>query len=451
MSLLSRILTLTLVLGAPLLGSSYALARETETEVLESPQTTEAQALQVLARFPKIRIFIDAAPGNGHQAAAILLLKRVRQMGYVGKIEMIYDEKSVGSKLEFLLPPFQADHGVQFLPQFNVTVSDWQDRPRDPVDLALTAGCEFPPRPEDIFVKHLVNIHPSHWRNTPSILSNGDLRIQFPKIDPSYPLTVATPHPDRLSEFVEKEMGASPLLEAKSAGLIHLLQHLKQGSVDLLSAYGVGVGAPSKIHALTRALLEAKTRFPNEFGKPVVVGLLSNVNAQEWAQIMKSFEPNDQTRSPDLRARVAVLNIAAPDIKERLAHLSPDQITYVNIGSVSQDLWYYLMEQSTLPPTAAGANGVSFLLQKGKPFINTEIKTSISDSSTEGVELDALMTATTRQFSAGGTRKLLDLMIASRHPETAEAQIFKNYARYLDKRPDRVCATLLMAAPHLGQ
>jgi hypothetical protein len=166
---------------------------------------------------------------------------------------------------------------------------------------------------------------------------------------------------------------------------------------------------------------------------------------------MRDFAPNEKTRSPDLRARVAVLNLVDPDFAERLTHLSADQITFVNIGPVSQDLWYFMMDQSTLPPTAAGANGLSFLLQRGKPFLNTSELSWLEDDSPEGAALIPAIRKTTKQFTNGGTQAVLDLLMASRNPESATSRLFRDYANHLKTQPDRVCETLLQAAPHFDQ
>jgi hypothetical protein len=263
-----------------------------------------------------------------------------------------------------------------------------------------------------------------------------------------FPLWTAVPRPDDLAAFVEAQTAGSPRLKEKGPGLIQLLERVQNRELDLLSAYGVGLGALNSIDVLTRALLIAKTRFPLQFNKPIVVGLLSNVNPHEWTQILRNFSVDKKT---NLRERVNVLNVTDADFSECLAHLLADQITYVNIGPVSQDLWHYLMDQSTLPATAAGANGISFLAQRGKPFINTTQKTSIDDNSPEGRALSELMGKVGKQFTSGGTQALLDLFLASRNSGSETAKIFRNYALHLKKKPDRVCETLLTAAPHLGQ
>lgn len=52
-----------------------------------------------------IRVYVDSAPGFGHQSAGISVMRRLRELGFDGEFEVIYQQKVAG-KIQKIYPSF---------------------------------------------------------------------------------------------------------------------------------------------------------------------------------------------------------------------------------------------------------------------------------------------------------------------------------------------------------
>lgn len=69
----------------------------------ESAVTVPAGVERYLARQAKVRVYISQAPGMGHQIASLNVMKRLRQLGFTGRFEVIFADDNL-NKLLILVP-----------------------------------------------------------------------------------------------------------------------------------------------------------------------------------------------------------------------------------------------------------------------------------------------------------------------------------------------------------
>lgn len=407
------------------------------------------QVREYLRTMPAIRIAMIDAPGNGHQAVAVLLAKRLREIGYEGTIELLY-ASSAKAKLEFLLPPFRADGpDQQYIPDGNLILKPLGERPADNLPLGLLAGDynsqmshRLHIKPEDINVQFLLTIQPPRWGDYPSLrwsLFMSSLR----SVSHTWPVRQNFALPQDLSSFLTEEMSHSKRLAGKIKGLTDLVTLADQERIEFLSAYGLGFEGEAKLAHLLAALEVVKNRAPHEFHGPIVIGLISNLNAGEWERFSSRLE-----NVSDAEPNVKIVEIDSPNLRKQL-YSGNDRSTYiVKIGAVSQEVWNLLNYKSSLPPLVAGTTGVNYLLLLGRPFLIT--KTSFGFHSWSSPDHDSqklrdILFKTTKALEDGDLSPLADFYIESRKSGSDVRHLFYDQARRLDAMPDRTCSALLEA------
>lgn len=162
---------------------------------------------------------------------------------------------------------------------------------------------------------------------------------------------------------MEEQMKGVENLEKKIPGLKVLARELDHH--EILTAYGLSFRqGPKKLAGIVTALGNIQDEGVLELKKGVVVPMISNFNEDEWAAFYQNL-PAEQ------HSRLKVLSLQDTHLEKSLRELGSHEVAIVKTGSVSQEVWNYLMSKSTFPPMASGTTGGSFLGRLGKPFINT--------------------------------------------------------------------------------
>ncbi len=406
------------------------------THVFANP----AEVLSFLNQYDSIRVAAVAAHGNGHQALAITIIKKLRALGYRGKIEFVYDVYDK-KKIEYLLPPFDSTGpDSQFIRGLDVETHSYSDSfymdanfKKIPLTI-VSAKNGYIHRARFFNSDYVLYFCPPHWDSVPFIISQNIKNLSIIKDD--YPLKTEMRPIGELAEFLSDEMSHSQKLAHKIDGLRSLIEAAQSKQIHLISAYGLGFAGVDRLVHLVKSLLRAQ-ELNQSFPKNVVIGLISNLNAEEWDAVT---------------LKLSGLKWQVSDIKD--AKLSSG-VSIVKIGNVTQEVWGLLMKESTLPPLAAGSNGVDFLFQTGKPFLIT-IMSQLGGE----FKFDSKLTdIDNRRFVKGFldhniqfiylALELGDLdTVAHFYIESLDSQspLNKNFARFSQIRsrlPDRLCATLL--------
>jgi hypothetical protein len=212
-------------------------------------------ALAELKAQKTIRIFMAQAPGTGHQGATVALMQRLRDLGFSGTFDVIYDDTHGGDdlsnpqKLESLLPGFKAGgDAIQNIEPLGLDVqvmslSTFQgNRNPLPAKHGFTGGLDNTKKPEGILKKlevdFFVQLQPLNWvdgkRGVAYQDENGDEQFhemeELAELGYIYDVT----RPD-----IEKELGTAGA-ENKIAGVKKFLEKSEDKSAHTMLVYGMG-------------------------------------------------------------------------------------------------------------------------------------------------------------------------------------------------------------------
>ncbi len=368
-------LQLVWVLAGALFLSAYAADDPNPVATAEERRV----AALVLQQFPEISFAFTKAPGTGHFASTVLAMKRVRELGYLGPFHL-YIHPEVRSAVAKLLPGYVSTGAEeQTISALNSTThtldldADFPARgpgPRKIQRLGIVGGDDHGLYPDAIGVDALLVVQPPGWFRGP------ELRI-YRKGAPIYPhkksfhaldrvpFLYDAPNPQDPAAFAKYELLAVPSLANKAEGMATLLSAL--GHHDVMTLYGLSYASgPAKLATISEAVLKwmsqkAKVTTPGG----TIVPLISQLNEKEWELFQLLVD------GKGLQSQIQVVNLVDPHLPSVLKNLAPGTLVIVEVGSVTQNLWNYLMARSSLPPLVAGVNGVNYLSMLGKPFLTS--------------------------------------------------------------------------------
>ena len=327
--------------------------------------------LRFLSRFPEISIPFTHAPGRGHYATTVLLMKQIRDAGYRGKFHLFIEDKC-RTKVATFLPGYNLNGPrEQELPFWNADTRRLVRRAAPAIDvgslsvlpkfktLAIVGGEDHNLSPHTLGVEALLVVQPTQWQ------ANSELRIatgepsgsfydyEFKTIEDAR-VRVAYSTPEDPAEWVKAEVERDPALLKKANGLATLIRN--RGTRDLLSVYGL------EFDGTERNLCSAIAAI-RSIGRSAIVPVLNELSKDYWSSLRACLESR--------KLKVRSVSISDPTLGKKLRAMQDDSILIVNVGSVPQPVFYYLMDESTLPPLAEGNSTVDFLSMRGKPYFST--------------------------------------------------------------------------------
>ncbi|MGK5087673.1 hypothetical protein WDW86_08955 [Bdellovibrionota bacterium FG-2] len=343
----------------------------------------DREAGEFIQQFGEIRIGITKAPGNGHQAYAITVMKKLRELGFNGVFEVFYDP-AVKGKLEFLIPGFNPEGSeVQKLSGLGrLTAIEWKEgwqrgqstgldakvspSGKKRVALGIMGGDDLKITPEQLNVDGLIRVQPTGW-NMGTVALRGQIPdiwkdLSGAKLLPNHVKATQFKTPE---EFLRNELGGSAKYRAKTPGLQSLLENMEQ--LEMMAAYGLSFSeGPKKLANILAGIEGARRLHPERFRGPVVIPLLSSFNEAEWAQFHGFLE-----HLPEVKAVVTVQGTSDSGISHTIESLKGSEILVMPVGAVTQNVWNVLVERSTLPPIISGTTGRDFAKARGRPYFNT--------------------------------------------------------------------------------
>jgi hypothetical protein len=339
-----------------------------EPNVVSLKDATQQNFAALFDKLPRVRIVINACMcGMGHQAAAITLMKRLRDFKYKGHIEIVYvkdRQELIQDKLGLLIKGFDPEWAdYQELPG-NISVRgvdllenniELYQLPYVPICFAAATGKNTPHDPVIWNCGAFVTLRPTNW----SCESDEDERIEILG--------------NRQFDILEFDKGAlfcdETLLltnsdykdETHKKFFTTLLQKSAHKEVYFQSVYGLYAEYDDAGNSLSNfcdpalemaRILNAVRLAQTTYKKPTVILIHSPLlyrTKQELNQLVKG--------SDKIRFVEAITQSTISDLES----LNEDQILVCYTGQLSQDLFKTVILASNLLPVAEGANTTSFL------------------------------------------------------------------------------------------
>lgn len=183
---------------------------------------------EALAKETIIRVYISPAPGFGHQAATVTVMRRLRHLGFTGHFDVIYSD-SVSNKLSTLLPGFDPNQTdwqeLHHLKLRAIALSQFQNQ-RDTQRVALgVTGAEDERgsmTPERLNVDSYLRLQPLGWGSSALITREAPREQTLPGLNGlGFTFEIAD-DAAALTEHIEN-MRRIPELESKTEGVRSIL------------------------------------------------------------------------------------------------------------------------------------------------------------------------------------------------------------------------------------
>lgn len=314
-----------------------------------------------------IRIYVDSAPGFGHQSAGISVMRRLREIGFHGEFEVVY-QPSVAAKIKKIYPGFPEgiEHEVHY-----IAVQDYQELRKQgkiqSIPLAISGaddgfGVQFA---RISSAKNYLRLQPLGWGDS----ALYDQYVHTLTSLKPLPLTnISSPDTTQFQETLNTQ---TDLPEDKKA----FAKRFAELAPDHFSfpVYGVGIQAyaAARMYFYAKAVKAAAQKLNSS--KAVIIPVVSPFNELEMDMIQKTFGKTpgfEAASATELRGQKQ-MHLLSPAEFAELKALKPGNLYFVFVGSVPQNVYNFFYEQANLPVWVAGKNAMSFAASKGKAYLNT--------------------------------------------------------------------------------
>ncbi|NDG83934.1 MAG: hypothetical protein EBX52_02725 [Proteobacteria bacterium] len=287
--------------------------------------------------------------------------------------------------------------------------------------LAIVGGEDHNLSPALVNVDALLVVQPSHWQAASELrIATGDPSgafydyefkdIEYARVRVDYSV------PDDAAEWAKAELARDPALKGKAAGLATLIKQRRNH--EMLAVYGMEFPGTERI--LCSAISAIKT-----LGRSAIVPVLNELPKERWSKLHACLASNGvQTRR---------VSISDPTLGKKMRAMKEDSILIVNVGSLPQPVFYYLMDESTLPPLAEGNSTIDFLSMRGKPFFST--------TGRKRSEIDQVSKFQHHAYTSLVTGDAQDLAWAMREslkPDSELSKMFKANQEAFFSKPDKL-------------
>ncbi|UYL10218.1 hypothetical protein B9G69_006450 [Bdellovibrio sp. SKB1291214] len=313
-----------------------------------------------------IRVYVDSAPGFGHQSAGVSVMRRLRDLGFKGEFEVVY-QPSVASKIQKIYPGFPEGISGQVHYVDIVTYMESVSHNRvAKVPLAISGA-------DDGFGDKFKNISQSEKYLRLQPLGWGEVGLYSDNLTVLKALK-DMPLANFPSNSSEEFLKAVPAMNDLSADMKYFVQRFADSTKTHFSfpIYGVGTQmfAPQRMYFYAKAVKAAALKMDKS--KAIVVPVVSPFNAQEMDTMSKVFGKKsgfESSNATELKHQKQMHLLTPQEFSQ--ANLKPGNVYFVFVGSVPQTVFNFFYEKATLPVWVAGKNAMSFAVTKGKPYFNT--------------------------------------------------------------------------------
>ncbi len=328
-------------------------------------------------QFPKIRILIEGAAGHGHTATNITVLKKIRQLGYTGQIQIIA-EGETKSFLKKMIPQLADYTSNTMRINFNDAILSMNDEIRfinsihelppdiEKVDFTIMGASDYVGKRNwtapDLKTEGLLVVNPPGWDNA-LVQYEGHTKIL--NASKNWPLTIPLEDVNNPEEFLKSKL-QTPELASKIDGLLTLVD--PNNKFETLMSYN-NVGNQYHFQDIIEGYRQAVAKEPKKFKGPLVIGLLSeSIDHFGYFKAMTNYLPK---ASPP--TKIDAFSISDGKLKTALASMDKNDVIFVSIGPLPQEAFRWVLGQGSLPALVTGANSTNDLRAMGKAYFSTSI------------------------------------------------------------------------------
>lgn len=330
----------------------------------------DSEVVYKLNKFDTLRVGITEAPGVGHQSAGATVVSRLREIGYAGEIEIIYDSIDTARKLISLIPPFKGPSAGEYQEYSELKLrfmsKNYLKNNNLPlIPLAVMGADDKSIEPSDLNAEALLKLQPMDWGMLPQLKFGTQDAIKFPQLRPLGYLFNA-PNPPNIEQFVQDQLSHEAFSKARNffIALFH------QGNIfELLPVYGHGVrNSENQLEKLLAALNNATSNVENALQKGIVIPVFNELDREGLANLQKFLSFNNQTNV------IQVFDVSDPELIHQLYHGKENKIIVVKVGSVPKPLFEYVYSKATLPSVVEGLNSTNFVASINKTYLPSAMR-----------------------------------------------------------------------------
>ena len=406
-----------------------------------------------------IRIRVEDGTGNGHQSTAATVAQRLRELGYRGLIQVIYDAEQA-ARLEFLFPPFlsargplqtHSESGIEFWES-----SYFESRSLPETDLGLIGATDRVLTRHQLNVRRLLVFQPLNWQCESAYIDDGSIvnasngTACLPELQ-NLGFVFRVPTIDDSVRFIETDMAHLPRLAAKVPGLLAMAGPRRNH--EIAAVYGHYISSGGQLLTYLGGLSWAMRAAPTEFPHGVVVPVFNAISHTKWARLRAAARVD-----PSLRDRVRFINVENVNLPRRIQSIRSDEILVVRVGPVAKTVFDYFMATSTVAPVVEGRNSANVMMLAGTPYlpsIRTELwhfveRLNRVTATLGDLGLQAVLSLTERRdltpLDDDAQSAIGEFLLEARRPGSLISRRFETSRRSLDPvRDDKIVRGLLIA------
>lgn len=366
------------------MGTFFSRPKSNKIKTKSLSSCPDANLADFMNKLSVIRIAVNAGGGFGHQAAAVTLMQRLKELGYRGKFHVVvpywpFKSDSISHKIATLIPGYDPYNnnsqtiGDITIDRYSID-QDVLDFP--PVGLTISAANDFDVISYTDFIKFnsacYLSMQPTGW---------GSSRVRASDV-----LSQESQHyiAENTVLFSENESQISmlPLTEARKS-FLEKIKILKSNGVLTQSVYGFNfeeeqdplyrptgelsdrgtnrsfmknTGWINPNIELTR-LIQGASEAQNKLDKPILLLFHSDPT-----MISANFTSIPEiTYLQALGKKIIFLSGIATDPNQQLDQYDGNTIIIWLTDSLPKDLFQKMLFDSDLPPVVEGANSTGFM------------------------------------------------------------------------------------------
>ncbi|MFI5528189.1 toxin glutamine deamidase domain-containing protein [Kitasatospora sp. NPDC051853] len=380
------------------------------------PTDLEVEARREVARTladqPSVTVVVASGPGSGHQAAAVNMIRSLRELGYDGQIDLVAPT-NVRSRLDRMLDAGLLGGGqVHYAPDEFDPHGENRPAPVGQGGLTLVAASdEIGADGENskalldyTGADKAVVLAPYAWgMSTRAVFSRTE--------DGGFGVLPLEGTVDKKNALFQQHVPApDPHSFPDNPGLQAMAGRIDSGSLDLMPLYGLARLTPDRQAAAPDNL--AAGIHQAGLGKPAVLLQVGNHDVP--------YAPPYQ--APWLK-RADLATLDADGMNQLLDTLGPDDVLVLRSGPLSQDSFEKVFQLGSLPAVQEGANTTGTSQLTGRPYFSPVTGTTPYPEAVSSSAAQDLTSRAGDHLPADAKDRLAESWDAALEPGATESEV----------------------------